>query len=462
MNVDETAKEAGYKPGPIADVPDGIYDSFPPNGALHAYLWWASKTTDAPAYFHIASILSAACCELARRGWVIGHGQHYPPRLWTAMVAGPGVGKSTAINTAREFYTDACGVWGWPDPYITADGSTQGLFEAMARLHDAERDITCAILVREEFSVLLNAKRRDDLAISLCEWADGRHHQRHTRGLQQAQGRGEVAHQELRNAVISATFVTTERTLLDAATVQHMEGGLFSRLDWFNGLGADVVPKLHHTQRPVERAVALDLWKHWQMWLDSEELTLKDQPKIIEVSPECEKYLEETLFMDYERALNNQNPLTANYKRALTHAYVIAGVYAMSCARRQIQPGDMHRAVNLLNYCLGNIGRMAPEVGSSPLMRAANRAFETIRLAGEAGAPRTSLYRRLQVPKRELDLIIETLLDEGSIRETVTVSTGKPGRPAVRYAASGEQRYMGPTQEGKVIAFPVDATKDAK
>jgi len=264
----------------------------------------------------------------------------------------------------------------------------------------------------------------------------------------------------MRNAVISATFVTTERSLLDAATAQHMEGGLFSRFDWFNGDANEVVPKMHHRLRPTERAVVVDLWKDWQGWLDAEELT-NDGAKVIEITPACQDYLAETLFVDYQQALKHHDPLTASYKRGLNHAYIVAGVYAMSCGRQQINPSDMHRAVNLINYCLGNIGRMAPEVGSSPIMRAANRAFETIRAGGAMGAPRSALYRRLQVPKTELELILATLFDEGSIKEVAT-ATGAPGRPATHYVAVGAHRYMGPSKEGKVIRFPVDGAKDGE
>lgn len=451
------AAAAGYKTGKIDDVPEAVFESFPPHGGLHAYVWWASKTTDAPVWFHIAAILAAGACELARRGWVVGHEQQIVPKFWTAMVAGPGVGKSTAINTAREFYTDACKRYGWADPYITTDGSTQGLFEAIARLHNKETDVTAAILIREEFSVLLNAKRRDDLSQTLCEWADGRYHERHTRGLQQAAAQGGTGgHATIKNAAISATFVTTERALLDVATPQHMEGGLFSRFDWVMGSARDIVAKMHHARRPEERAVALDLFFNWQKWLDVEDMRTTDgvvSPKIIEIGEDCTKYLESTLFVDYQQALKSDHALTASYKRAITHAYVIAGVFAMSSGRRVIQSSDIHRAVNLVNLCLDNLSRIAPEVGATPLMRAANRAFETIRQAGAIGVSKTPLYRRLQVPKRELDAILDTLEDEGSIKQLVDARDGKRGRPSMRFVAVGQQRFMSTPQDGQIIAL---------
>jgi hypothetical protein len=461
LNAQATA--LGYKTGPIADVAVDIARYFPPNGAGHAYLWWATQTTDAPVIFHIASILAAAATELTRRGWCIS-AHRYPIRLWMAMVAGPGVGKSTAINTARDFYTEVCAKYRetgakWVDPYVTADGSTQGLFEVMARLYDNERDVTPAILVREEFSVLLNPRRRDDFSMALCEWADGRHHQRHTRGLQQAAQRGEQAHSELKNPRISATFVTTQQSLFDTATMQHMQGGLFSRLLWFVASGADIVPKMHHRRRPAERAAVLGLWARWLSWLDGVESS--SESKVVEVAEEVEKYLEDTLFADYVTATRSGDPLAAHYKRGIQHAYVLAGVYAMMCGRTVILAEDMHRAVNLLNECLTNIADLAPEVGTSPVMKAANRAFEFIRSAGERGVTRSALYRRLQVPKHELQMVVDTLEDEGSIRESVKVS-GKRGRNAIRYIAIGSRRYEGPAQDGAVVAFPVDETGTAE
>ncbi len=452
-----------YRTGPIAGVPAEILECFPPNGAMHAYLWWASQTTDAPAWFHVASILPAAAMELARRGYCIGEEMRLPPRIWTTMVAGPGVGKSTALNTARGFYTEASARFGYlEDGYITAEGSTQGLFEAIAQKHDQQRDTTCAILVREEFSVLLNARRRDELSTALCEWADGAYHERHTRGHQQARARGEVVHDRMDNAVISASFVTTERGLYDVATSGHMEGGLFSRILWFKGRSSDIVPKLHQARRALERGVALSLWNDWQKWLDAEEAL--SEGKIIQVSKEVHSILEQSLFKDYAEALKRDDRLTASYKRGLNHAYAVAAIYAVSCGRLAVAVEDMERAVKLLAYCISNLTLIEPEIGATPLMKGCNVAFNLIRAAGDGGLTRTPIYRRLQIPKFQLEQVIDTLKDEGSIRvwEPAPGAKRKPGRPTERYVAVSDRRFIGAKQAGKVIRFKAAKGVDAE
>lgn len=436
-----------YKPNvEIPNAPPGFHEAFPLRGAFHTYAWWASQVTDAPAWFHAASILVAGTAELARRGWVIGPESRYIPRLWMAMVAGPGIGKSTAINLARDFYTDAGGVEGWPSPYVTAEGSTQGLFEALAKLKDDKTNLTTAILIKEEFSTLLNIKRRDDLSFALCEWADGNHHERHTRQLQRAKAEGGPGGEDrMTNAAISATFVTTKHALLEVATAQHLHGGLFSRFLWVPGSGQDVVPRMHPSRCADERAVAVAAWRRWHGWLDA--MGLKNNgAKVIGVRPEVDNYLRETLFVDYENALKDDNLLTAHYKRGLGHASIIAGVFAMNEGRTVIETIDMHRAVNFLNLCLDNISQFAPEI-STPSMRLANRAFNFIQRKGKNGVSRRQLYQHLQIAKRDLDSILETLVDEGSVTEQALVRTGKPGRPASYYVACAAGRFGGPVDD---------------
>lgn len=441
-----------YKPGvPIENAPEGFHETFPLRGPMHTYAWWASQVTDAPAWFHAASILVAATAEIARRGWVIGAEQRYLPRLWMAMVAGPGIGKSTAINLARDFYTDAGGAGGWKSPYVTAEGSTQGLFEAIAKLRDDKTNLTTAVLVKEEFSTLLSGKRRDDLSFALCEWADGQHHERHTRQLQRARAEGGPGGEDrITNAAISATFVTTKHALLDVATAQHLHGGLFSRFLWVPGQGSDVTPRLHPGRAAVERATAVGAWKRWHGWLDAEEMA--NPQKVLPIKSEVNDYLEQTLFVDYKRALQENNLMTAHYKRALTHASIIAGVFALNDGFHAVEPIHMHRAVNFLNLCLDNISRFAPDVATTGLMRAINQAFDIVQSKGDKGARRTDFYRDLHVTKRELDTILETLIDEGAISEEIIVRTGKPGRPTSRYIAQNETRFTPDLDDPEAIA----------
>lgn len=453
---------AAYAPGPIDGVPEEVMACVPYEGPLHHYLWWVTQTTDTPPWLHVGPAIAAACHEIAYRGYVVGeHGER--PRVWFALVSDPGVGKSTAIKKARAFHEDLLKDRERPaSPYVDAEGTMSGMWEALSGCWDPERERTTAVLLREEFAALLSDKRRDDLATTFCEWYDGGTFQRHLRSLKAAARKGEKVSDTLKNTVMSAVFATTPDNLIAVAKKEHMSGGLFSRFTFMQA-PADVDRlKLHPTARPGERRSALGSWLKWMQWLDAEEAT--SGPKVIEIPGEVQAILRDSLFEGLKQGMRTQDRLVPSRRRALVQATIIAGIFAMSQHRTVILSDDMDAAVNLIEMSLNGLVDLEPQIGTPFIVRQVQTAYQVIRAGGELGVPKTQLYRSLNCTKSVLDQVITTLLDEGSVTEQ-RIETGKRGRPPIHFVANGAERFSEPppaASSGTLVHIPDELDPEVK
>lgn len=423
MGPDLTAYAANE---PLPNVDELTRSCCPTSGVIHRYLWWIAQLTESDPWLLLGGVLPAATVELARRGWRIGEARH-KPTIWSALVSQPGAGKSTALTIARDFYEDLHNGAG---TYITAEGSMPGLYDAIGAHFDAEQGITAAVLTREEFSTLLHARRADDMTSTLCEWADGAHHERHTRSLKKARQEGQQVVDELKGLALSAAFATTISALTGVATPEHMEGGLFSRLTWFIVPQPDVnrlQMQMHHSD--FARGQALEAWKRWQRTLTG--LETVNHQRLVVTPDDAEAVLRETLFEDYVAAVKAQAPLVPNIKRGLNQAVKIAGVFALSKGLDVVSVDDMTRAVQLIRRNLEELEAIQEQMGTSLVMQHVAKAQRFIDAAGTKGVPRTKLYRHLRVPKRVMVEVLDTLLDRGSVLEVEVTKAKGAGRPTL-------------------------------
>jgi len=399
---------------------------------------WAVKTTDADPLFHLAAILPCWAHECCSYGFRIDAGNEYIPRLWTFTVGAPASSKSTAIRRALGVYRQVAIRGDLADPFVQAEGSVPGLFEALAERFEPELGITPGIVYRDEAARLLDT--RDSVADMLCNIIDGDDVKRHLRGARKAnrEEAGSVA-DTLRSPTYSGLLATTFARLREVTKTTYLEGGLYSRFLWFVGPSTPGPQSLTVDPHRDEEAAVVAAWGEWARWpLGMQTLGLDSTVLLPEESLQL---LEATLFRDLqEGAADGNDRVNAMRKRSLTQATIVAGLYALSQQRMSIELDDMDRAIRLVRLCLEGYLRVDPTLAADPIMVAADIAFHAIATAGDLGIVKGKLYPILRAPKALIDQVLDTLVDEDAI-ERIDVHTGKRGRPAIRYRALRSDRY---------------------
>ena len=457
-----SADSADYVPGPIESVPDDILACVPPNGVLHHYLWWVAKTTDTPPWFHVGAALVLLAQEACRRGFTIGDGEfRITPTVWAAIIGPSGHGKSTALRRAQQFADDINAVRHTPDPFVNAEGSMEGIFEALTDHYEADRDTTIAILYREEFARLLEPQRRDGVSALLCEIADGVPIKRHLRGARREERNGQKVGTKLRKPRICGLFATTYSALRRTTTADHIEGGLFSRFLFFLDEQKAENLRLYATDRPKAKDSALKAWINWLLWLDSQE-ALGTKP-LIRIPPEVHELVEISLFETLQTAVRQHDILTPMYKRGIVQVYAVAGLFALSAGRTTVMSEDADLAVNLIERSLLSLRQLVPELGVSVLAQQMNLAFKAILAAGDRGVSRSRIYEIARGSKKAVDLILETLIDEGSVELRQAPKPKGPGRPPMLYVARSNERYgrdcIVPQGQGSASVVDLEAAR---
>ena len=427
-----------YQPGKLPGVPDKLAACIPPAGPLHRYMAWAIKTTDADPLFHLASILPCWAHECCSFGFRIDAGNEYVPKLWTFTVGAPASSKSTAIRRALGVYRQVAIRGDLADPFVQAEGSVPGLFEALAERFEPELGITPGVVYRDEAARLLDT--RDSVADMLCNIIDGDDVKRHLRGARKAnrEDPGSVA-DTLRSPTYSGLLATTFARLREVTKTTYLEGGLYSRFLWFVGPNKPGPQSLTVNPHREEEREVIRVWGAWERWpLGMQTLGLDSTVLLPEESLQL---LEHTLFRDLQAGANDGNDrVNAMRKRSLTQATIVAGLYALSQQRMSIELDDMTRAIRLVRLCLEGYLRVDPTLAADPVMVAADIAFHAIVNAGDLGIAKGKLYPILRAPKPLVDQVLDTLLDEDAI-ELMNTKTGKRGRPSIRYRALRTERY---------------------
>lgn len=450
-----------YHTGPIEGVSDEIMACIPQSGALHAYVWWASKSTHAPPWWHVGSGLAMIAHEAARHGYTVLDAQRDKPIIWSVLVGPSASGKSTAMLRAIDFYGSYLEAQNAPKHFVLAEGSIPGIIEKLAEGWDEETAQTLGVLHQEELSRLVD--RKESVVEVLIQLADGRTIERHLVSARAAKRAGQTVNTVIKNACISGLFATTNSNLRRFTKPEHLDGGLYSRMLWF--VGEPNIDRLELLPNPLkhERGTVMREWTDWAKWFLAEQALTTD--RVVSVPTEVHWILENSLFAEAKTALKTDSRLNAMKMRGVKQAFVIAGLFALSQHRTTVLSEDMDAAVNLIEKCSDAMAALDPELATNETMQFANIAYQAIQRAGSAGLLRRDIYRRLGSSKRVIDEVIETLLDEDSIKQVV-IPTGKRGRPPIRYAATGPARYtrapedeQEPPGENNVIPIRTDGAE---
>jgi hypothetical protein len=444
-----TPPAVAYHPGSDLGQPEEVALSLPDTGVLHAYLWWASKTTDASMLYHLGAILPALAHEAARRGVYIASAYERPPRIWTCLVGGSGSRKSTAVarskDFVREFYTSILGGQ-YVDPYMQLAGSSAGMFHriSMTRWDDHRGHHRC-ILDADEFTAILGVKHSDINEFLIQLWNGDDRIERHTRELQKLLAEMSKAGNKFSGpndgstivrSAISAVFATTPISLAAVASNQHVSGGLFARILWIRAkLTADQVvdwPEPYAAQ--MERVIALDEWKKWCGAIDALEMLNGGAPLVITFPYAVREFIVENAVRPFNEVVyDDNNKASGAASRVGEMVRTISGLYAFSRGALDVSEDDAKRAINLVRQCFSTFDtQVSRVVDVSPEQRLATGIENLIREAGEGGVCKSRILRTFNAQKRIVDPILETLEESEKIRRFVPQRSG-PGRRGVVY-----------------------------
>lgn len=433
-----------YREGIIPNLDPDLAACVPSAGPIHRHLAWAVKTTDAEAIFHLGSILPCWSHAVASHGFVIDDDHRMTPRLWSMLIGVPASAKSTAMKRAMNLYRRFYDKQRTSDPFVIAEGSVPGIFEALADRLDADLGISHAVVYRDEAARLLDNK---DTSVSdmLCNIIDGEDVKRHLRSARAAnrEAPGSVKDTLVKPA-FSGILTTTFSRLREVTKASYLEGGLYSRFLWFVGQPRLPQQSLTYSLHRDEEDDVLAAWTDWSRWALGQ--AALGVPLVVKVPPECIELLRATLFANLERHGASDNRLNAARKRGIQQAIQLAGLYALSQSRLVVEPEDMDAAINLVEFCLAGLERLDPSLAVDEFMQTVDHAFHAIAGAGPAGLSTSKVYAAVRRSKAIVDAMLETLIAEGSVRR-VQVNTGKPGRPALAYVANGAARFHGEPEE---------------
>lgn len=432
--MNETDDEIYIPRAPLA-LPELIRSCAPVDGVIHAYLWWVVPTTHAPAQYHLGAILPVLAYEAARRGILVST-QRRLPRVWTGLVGASGHGKSTAHYRAIQFARDWYGIYlagNYRDPFFHLDGSMPGILAASSTGWMPDLNASIGIYETDEMSKIL--AQLDSVSETLCKVFDGVTVTRHLRQFQQAKAAGERVPDQLVNPAFSACFASTPSSLERVTHAYHLEGGLYSRILWFRGelAAEDLRPREVHRDRA--RATVLRLWEDWARWMDAEMLTREGERRRVSVPQDICDLIDRHLFEPSRAVLaRGDDRVNPARLRGLQYCEMLSGLYALSRGDFVADEDDAAAAINLVNACIGTLSFLDRTIAVNDVTRLREKALAAVRAAGLEGLRRSELYPVLKCTKRELEEVVQTLLDADAIEEIVR--SGK-GRPLTVYLARG-------------------------
>jgi len=430
-----------YEPGKYNTRLEPWKHLYPPDGLIHAYLWWAGEVVYAAPSYHLGAILPTIAHEASRRGYRLGVSGD-PLRLWTCLIGGSGSGKSTAHRMARDFYDDYVRQIRGPTyrkPFLHLAGSIQGVKHALASgYHDPLAGRVVAVLETDELTRFL-PRRGASVAEDLCQLFDGRPIEDHTRTAQKAKQEGQVVFTELNNYVVSALFATTASSLDAVADEQYFTGGLFSRILWISGR----VDPTQWTPGPIDwqavrRATALDRWEQWSQWADGYEA--RGGARLVHMLAEAQEVYKSFALKHRNKCFDSEGGRFAPvYMRGVAdHVLKIAALFAFSCEDAfdlnggtgvYVSAADMQAAAALVENAFESFTKVATTVGVDRRARTGERIEDLLREAGARGMTRAEIWERMPPSDRvEVEPALAMLVANGRV-EGVTVHNGKRGRP---------------------------------
>lgn len=429
----------------MAKLPEDLQACYPTQGPLADYVTWAHRLTHAPPAIHIASVLPLLSYELVRRGFRLPI--YDTLTLWMGVIAPPGSAKNTCLRWARDFSKDFYeGVYGpdlAPKPWISFEGSLQGVLHAISERTDKDLPVIPGVLYHTEASKIFFA---DEAPSTLCQLYDGEDIERNYRYLQKAKAEGQAAPIVIKAPQLSAVFMTTRAALDRVIQREMLEGGLFSRLLWLQEKldGLTPFPKADS----VGRTELVKRWIGWSRALDGLRAGYDLQLEI-GLDPHALQFLEQTLFERLASSMKSESMEASVALRAMPHATRVAAVFAASrlnveqerhpqtgALRSRIVIGldDMIRAANFVLRSFQSAMDLGwkSAIQHAPVDTKREMLLKQVKATGRAGLRRIDIYKLFagHCTKRIIDDLVAELVDAELVVQTLMPATR--GRPAFR------------------------------
>jgi len=430
----------------MATIDGSLANSYPTSGPIADYLDWAHELTHAPPIAHLVSILPLLSYELTRRGFTLPAFDD-TLTLWFGMVAPPASAKTSAMYWAQDFssdlYESMIGADLAPRPWVTLEGSMQGVLHTMADRGDDSTQITSGILFHPEASKVF---LHEDAPATLCSVYDGRDIDRNFRYLQKAKQAGENPIITIRAPRFSALLTTTKASLKPVVRRDVLEGGLFSRILWF----VEAVKPEELMPQPLrndaKRQWTLGRWQQWFRTMDGWQARGLSTQILLDGG--AMQFLHEQLFNRLRPHMASETLEAGIATRALAHATRLAAIYAANRLsiyapdegkpQLVVTQDDLLRASNLVWRSVQAAFELGGQISALKLDRDQKRKVleKAIMNAGPQGLPRSSLYKLFggHVDKPQLDLLLQELEESDLVVILRVVGKGRPSVRAVHQA----------------------------
>lgn len=388
----KTSPESAYRPmsneerrNYVTPIDEELRQAMPRSGPIYDYVNYARRTTDVDPWAHLYCILPAFLDMAGRKGFGVysdpSDDDPMHPSIWPFIIAPPATGKSTAIKCSQRFYQSlAQPLKTKVSPYVTVEGTLPGVLSELASRRDEDAEQERGILVREEFSKVL--KERDSWTETFCELYDGTACQRYLVRNQQAKLDGKSSvDQDLQHPIVQGLFATTNTSLAETANIQHVAGGLASRLLWLRlEMRTNQVTK---REAKRERGHAFASWCDWIAWAETEVVT--NEKLKVTFAPDVYDAIAFQVYDAFARKVQEDpdSPLNSMYKRAINHAQLLAGVFALSEKRCRITLDDYQRAEYCVARSLRTFASLSDSVGVDVDYAKEARVLKVLRAVGE-------------------------------------------------------------------------------
>jgi hypothetical protein len=414
-----------------------------PPAFIERYQEWASSRTDAPREFHVGGALMALSAGLSDRVEAETAFGDVKPNIWVMLVSDSTISrKTTSMSLAMEI-SEGAGV----DSLLATDGSMEGLLTEL----EAREGMT-SMFLRDEFTSLIEAAKKKDymggFLSDLCGLYDGRRTKRRLRK--------EVI--TVKRPVFLLFAGGVETKLLELLGHEDITSGFIPRfLPIFGRTSVsdlDLIGKRKHRSFAEKDALIAELREIIDMYTpvkpllrvpNGQQQTLTPQPLGVDMSDEAwdrlrvaQKYL-----LEMADSHDSRDLLLPCTERLVVNVLKVSILIAAS-RKRPVREGNMTVEMDDLMLSLyfargwlDHLLRIVTKVGRDPFDGRTHQILEFITYGGERGTSRANLMRHFRSNKREMDEIIDTLLDREEI--VSEGGTGPTGRGAI-YRATQHAR----------------------
>lgn len=377
-----------YKPGTISWLDEDEQLCFPVIGPIHEYQHWITQTTHTPTLFHLGSYLAQLCQRYASLGMRVEVGGRLKrPRLYALLVAPSGVGKSTPINRATQFFNDHCirvGNVVVPQSYpITADSTAAGISRLLQESTTAFGDNEVGLFVCEEAERIFSRSRQHPVDALFCGLYDGNFTQHVTaKNLIEAK-KGEDQVTKLSAPIVSLLFAMPEASFLGDGMEKASDTGLIPRFMVFEGRirkpkASEVAfPEGYNSaSRALDEAITWFLQKRdalavgMKPWEDDPEdglIRVKLSQAAFDVYKERVADKDMALYERIKEISDAERNFRAYRLRTYDQAYTIAALYALTRKSLIVSAADMHRALNLADMSIRSMEGMIKILGKDDM-----------------------------------------------------------------------------------------------